>query len=391
MSADKSSQHMPGSEDPDAEFLSLLAHELRNPLAPIGHAANVLRMLSTDERQGKWLDVIDRQVAHLARLVEELVDGARMQRRQVTLRKQWIDFAEIGREALEAIQPRIDVLHQHLVAHLPAGSIRMKSDPVRLRQVMDNLLDNAVTHALEGGTVELAIDLQGDALTVRVSDNGVGIAPEALGHIFNFFSAATFGAETHANRLGVGLAITRSLVELHGGTITAASAGIGRGSTFLVTLPTTADPPDPLLSPLASRFPSVIRTASMRILIVDDNADAAEALSTLLSLEGHVVKQAHTANAALDAVAGFDPAVILLDIDLPDLSGYEVARRLRARAGHEGLRIVALTAFGSARARARGQSAGFDEYLVKPVALDVLERALALPEKDLKPGRSTER
>jgi CheY-like chemotaxis protein/two-component sensor histidine kinase len=386
MSADKSSRRMPGSEEPDAEFLSLLAHELRNPLAPIGHAATVLRMLSTDDRQGKWLDVIDRQVAHLARLVEELVDGARMQRRQITLRKQWIDIAEIGREALGAIQPRVDALRQHLVAHLPADSIPMECDPVRLRQVMDNLLDNAVTHALEDGTVELAIDLRGDALTIRVSDNGVGIAPDVIGHIFNFFSAATFGAETHANRLGVGLAITRSLVELHGGTIAAASPGIGRGSTFVVTLPTTASLPDPLLS----RLPSMIKTSSMRILVVDDNADAAEALSTLLSIEGHVVKQAHTAADALAAVASFDPAVIVLDIDLPDLSGYEVARRLRERVGHERLRIVALTAFGSARARARGQSAGFDEYLVKPVALGVLERALMLPEKDPEPRNSGE-
>jgi CheY-like chemotaxis protein/two-component sensor histidine kinase len=386
MSADKSSQRMPGSEEPDAEFLSLLAHELRNPLAPIGHAATVLRMLSTDERQGKWLDVIDRQVAHLARLVEELVDGARMQRRQITLRKQWIDIAEIGREALGAIEPRVDALRQHLVAHLPDGSIRMECDPVRLRQVMDNLLDNAVTHALEGGTVELAIELRDGTLTIRVSDNGVGIAPEAIGHIFNFFSAATFGAETHANRLGVGLAITRSLVELHGGTIAATSPGIGRGSTFLVSLPTTVSAPDPLMA----RLPSVLTTSSMRILIVDDNADAAEALSTLLSIEGHEVKQAHTASDALAAVAAFAPAVVLLDIDLPDLSGYEVARRLRARAGHERLRIVALTAFGSVRARARGQSAGFDEYLVKPVALDVLERALMLPEKDLEPRDSAE-
>ncbi|CAB3796328.1 hybrid sensor histidine kinase/response regulator [Pararobbsia alpina] len=387
MSADKSLQRLPGSEDPTAEFLSLLAHELRNPLAPIGHAANVLRMLSGDERQGKWLDVIDRHVAHLARLVEELVDGARVQRQQVTLRKQWVDIAEIGREALEAFQPRIDALRQHLVAQLPAGSIRMECDPVRLRQVMDNLLDNAVTHALEGGTVELTIDRQGDALMIRVRDNGVGIAPEAIAHIFNVFSAATFGAETHANRLGVGLAITRSLVELHGGTITAASQGIGRGSTFLVRLPTSTPPPEALVS----RFPSMHKTASTRILIVDDNADAAEALCTLLSLEGHVVKQAHTANDALYAVTAFDPAVVLLDIDLPDLSGYEVARRLRARVGHERLRIVALTAFGSARARARGQSAGFDEYLVKPVALDVLERALVLPEKGLEPGNSPER
>src|ERR1700744_2025638 len=142
MSADKSAQRAPGSEETEAEFLSLLAHELRNPLAPIGHAANVLRMLSSDERQHKWLDIIDRQVAYLARLVEELVDGARMQRRQVTLRKQWIDIADIGRQALEAIRPRADALHQHLVAHLPAGSIRMECDPVRLRQVMDNLLDN---------------------------------------------------------------------------------------------------------------------------------------------------------------------------------------------------------------------------------------------------------
>jgi CheY-like chemotaxis protein/anti-sigma regulatory factor (Ser/Thr protein kinase) len=382
MSADKNSQRMPGHEEPDAEFLSLLAHELRNPLAPIGHAANVLRMLSVDERQGKWLDVIDRQVAHLARLVDELVDGARMQRRQVTLRKQWIDIAEIGRQALEAIQPRVDVLRQHLIAQLPAGSIRMECDPVRLRQVMDNLLDNAVTHALEGGTVELAIDLQGEVLTIRISDNGVGIAPESLGHIFNFFSAATFGAETDANRLGVGLAITRSLVELHGGTISAASAGIGRGSTFVVTLPATGSPPPAQIAP---RLPSVIMMSSMRILIVDDNADAAEALSTLLSLEGHVVSQAHTAHNALDAVPAFGPDVVLLDIDLPDLSGYEVARRLRARAGHGELRIVALTAFGSPRARARAQSAGFDEYLVKPVALEVLERAIASPVQSARP------
>lgn len=368
MSARKKLRPASGQNAPSGEFLSLLAHELRNPLAPIRHSANLLRMLSTDQRHKQPLDVIDRQLAHLTRLIDDLVDGARLQRGLVTLRKQRIDLGEIARHALDAVQPRIDERQQHLIAYFPAERVQMECDAVRLRQVLDTLLENAVTYTSSGDTVELAIETQSNMMQIRVSDTGMGMSAESLPHVFNFFSTSTRGTNVDSDRLGIGLAISRSLIELHGGTIVAHSEGIGRGSTFLVTLPLTAQGADheqPFVRAPEKAMPA-------RVLIVDDNVDAAEALATLLSLEGHIVSQAHTAAQALQAADEFRPSIVFLDIQLPDFSGYEVVRRLREKAKFDKLHVVALTAYGSVTSRARAEAAGMNAYLVKPAMLDAL-------------------
>jgi len=368
MSARKKLQPASSQDAPSGEFLSLLAHELRNPLAPIRHSTNLLRMLSTDQRYKQPLDVIDRQLAHLTRLVDDLVDGARLQRGLVTLRKQRIDLGEIAQHALDAVQPRIDEHRKHLIAHLPGERVQMECDAVRLRQVLDTLLDNALTYTSSGDTVELAIETQSNMLHIRVSDTGMGMSTESLPHVFNFFSTSTRGTNVGSDRLGIGLAISRSLIELHGGTIVAYSEGIGRGSTFMVTLPLTAQGADH--EERVVRAPE--KAMSARVLIVDDNVDAAEALATLLALEGHMVSLAHTAAQALQAVDEFEPSIVFLDIQLPDFSGYEVARRLREKAKFDKLRVVALTAYGSTTSRARAEAAGMNAYLVKPAMLDAL-------------------
>jgi hypothetical protein len=222
----------------------------------------------------------------------------------------------------------------------------MECDPARVRQTIDNLLDNAVTYTPAGGTIELSIDVVSDErLSIRVSDNGLGIAAESLPHVFNLFSAVRRGDQEHASRLGIGLAIARSLAELHGGTLQGQSAGIGRGSTFTLILPATGRP----VAPDDHETPEKAIRSTLHILIVDDNVDAAESLARLLTLAGHVVRQAHTAQEALATVAGFRPAIALLDIQLPDMSGYELAGRLRAQQGADKKRLVVLTAYGIGR------------------------------------------
>jgi len=356
----------------EAEFLSLLAHELRNPLSPILHSAAILRMLCTDEQQQKAIATIDRQVKLLAHLVDDLVEGARLQRGLVTLKNQWVDIGELAQQALEAMQPKAEAQGQHLAAQLPTDPIQMLCDPVRLRQVLDHLLDNASIHTQAGGTITLEIEARQDELLIRISDNGLGIAPDALPHVFNMHSAAAPTAGSSVKRLGVGLAITRSLVELHGGAIRAESAGPGRGSTFVITLPLVGDPPRKNIEP--QQAPAV---PSLRVLVVDDNIDAAQSLAELLALQGHVVEKAYDAASALQAVETFQPSIVLLDIALPDLDGYEVASQLRARPEFKDVRLIALTAYGSSKHRAQSRAAGFDGHLTKPVSIEALKRALA--------------
>jgi CheY-like chemotaxis protein/anti-sigma regulatory factor (Ser/Thr protein kinase) len=356
----------------EVEFLSLLAHELRNPLAPILHSAAILRMLCTNEAQLKAIATIDRQVNLLARLVDDLVEGARLQRGLVSLEKQWVDIGELAGQALEAMQPKAEAQGQHLAAQLPTVRLQMLCDPVRLRQVLDNLLDNASSHTQAGGTITLAIEARQHELLIRISDNGLGIAPDALPHVFNMHSAAAPTAGSSVKRLGVGLAITRSLVELHGGAIRAESAGPGRGSTFVATLPLVSDP-----TRKNAELQQAPAAPSLRVLVVDDNIDAAQSLAELLALQGHIVEKAYDAASALQVVETFRPSIVLLDIALPDLDGYEVASRLRARPELKDVRLIALTAFGSSKRQAQSRAAGFNGHLTKPVSIEALKRALA--------------
>jgi CheY-like chemotaxis protein len=355
----------------ETEFLSLLAHELRNPLTPIRYSAGVLRLTCISEVERNAIATIERQVTILARLVDDLIEGARLHRGLVSLQKQWVDIGALAQQALEAMQPIAGERGQHLEANLPSASVQMSCDPARLRQVIDNLLEHASMQTQSGGTLALAVEARPRDLLLRISDNGRGIAPEALPHVFNLYAPAVASADSQVKRLGVGLAIARSLVELHGGAIKVQSAGIGRGTTFAVRLPLVGKPPVDAAGPS-----EIDQVAPLRVLVVEDNIDAARSLADLLTLQGHLVAQAHDAAAALKTVETFQPAVVLLDIALPDLDGYEVARRMRAIEALANVRLIAVTAFDSGEDLARARAAGFDGHLTKPVTIAALESAL---------------
>jgi CheY-like chemotaxis protein len=367
----------------ETEFLSLLAHELRNPLAPIRYSAAALRMRCTEEADLNAIAAIERQVTLLGHLVDDLVEGARLQRGLVSLQKQWVDIGALAQQALEAMQPLAEERGQHLEAHLPTAAVQMSCDPARLRQVLDNLLGHASLQTQPGGTLALAIETRPRELFIRISDNGLGIAPEALPHVFNLFAPAVSTSDSQVKRLGVGLAIARSLVELHRGTINVESEGPGRGTTFVIRLPLHGKPP--VARPLHGAVPG--RATSLRILIVEDNIDVAQSLAELLTLQGHVVMQAHDGVSALQIAQAFGPAVVLLDIALPDMDGYEVARRLRTVEALAQVRLIAVTAYDAGEHLLRERAAGFDGHLTKPVAIDALRKVLVLGVRTARAGR----
>jgi CheY-like chemotaxis protein len=367
----------------ETEFLSLLAHELRNPLAPIRYSAAILRMRCTQEADLNAIATIERQVAQLGNLVDDLIEGARLQRGLVSLQKQWVDIGALAQQALEAVQPLAEERGQHLEAHLPTAGVHMSCDPERLRQVLDNLLNHASLQTQAGGTLALAIEARPRELFIRISDNGLGIAPEALPHVFNLFASAVSSSDSQVKRLGVSLAIARSLVELHRGTIEVQSEGPGRGTTFAIRLPLIGKPP--VARPLREAVAGL--ATSLRILIVEDNLDAAQSLADLLTLHGHVVLQAHDGLSALDTAQVFGPAVVLLDIALPDMDGYEVARRLRTMETLARVRLIAVTAFDAEEDLARARAAGFDSHLAKPVSMDALRKTLALGGRPARASR----
>ena len=358
----------------DSEFLSLLAHELRNPLAPIRYAAAALRMRSTSEVDLNAIATIDRSVALLARLVDDLIDGARLQRGDVQLEKQWVDIGTLAQQALEAMRPVVEQRGQHLEANLPTEPVQLECDPIRLKQIVGNLLENASQRTQAGGTLTVTIEGRPQQLLARISDNGLGITPEDLPHVFNMYRVTKRKPDAQARRLGVGLVVARCLVELHGGAIQARSNGLGRGSTFEITLPIAGTPPQ-LVRNAAAEPP---RT-SLRVLVVEDYIDAARALSELLTLQGHVTAAAHDGATALRLVETFRPAVVLLDICLPDIDGYEVARRIRTHDALALVRLIAETARDSSEESTRARAAGFDGYLTKPVSIAALQQVLAAP------------
>jgi PAS domain S-box-containing protein len=361
------------------EFLAVLAHELRNPLAPIRNALHVLRFPGAGvETFARMRDMMERQVRQMARLVDDLLDVSRIGRGKIELRRERLDLAAVVQSALETSRPLIEAGKHELTVSLPNQPVYVTGDQTRLSQVLANLLNNAAKYTTDGGHVWLTARLEGDEAVVRVRDNGAGILAEMLPHVFEMFTQAGRLLDRSDGGLGIGLTLVRRLVELHGGTVEAISAGAGRGSEFIVRLPSAANAPDgPPQKRHGQEAEEVFGSPPRRILVVDDNLDSAESLATLLQFSGHEVRVAHDGPGALAAAKQFLPDVVLLDIGMPGMSGYQVARRLREEPALRHMTLVAQTGWGQEEDRRRAKDAGFDHHLVKPVVLRELHELIA--------------
>jgi len=363
------------------EFLATLAHELRNPLAPIQLATEMLACLGDGEedraRAAEARKVIERQVTHLVRLVDDLLDISRIKHGKVGLRPEPVSLATVVESALEAARPLFLGRRHALDVTLPEAPVVLLGDPVRLAQILTNLLSNAARYTEPGGRIRVEAACEGDAVVLRVVDSGIGIPAAELAHIFTMFSQAAQADEVDGGGLGIGLALAKQLAELHGGSLTAASEGPGKGSAFTLRLPLEAGavaPPE--VRPPIQAAPVTPR----RVLVVDDNVDAARTLADLLVLEGHEAHVAHDGPSAVEAALRLRPDVAFLDIGLPGFSGLEVAERLRGEPSLAGLFLVALSGWVQPEDLGRSRDAGFDRHLAKPVDLATIERLLALAD-----------
>jgi PAS domain S-box-containing protein len=358
------------------EFLAMLAHELRNPLAPLRNAAEILQTENaSDEECGQAQQIIGRQIENMTRMIDDLLDVSRITEGKIELRRQPVALADILTAAASVARSGISARRQELTLALPDEPIFLNADATRLEQVFGNLLGNACKYSDVGATISLRVErapatgAEPPDVIVRVCDNGMGIAPELLPDIFNLFVQATRALDRAHGGLGIGLTLVQRLVKLHGGSVEARSEGLGRGSEFIVRLPTLAVRPAELPPPAAPAAPP---EASRRILIVDDNEDSTRTMAILQRRRGHETRTSFTGPDAVAVAAEFVPEVVLLDIGLPGMDGYEVARRLRAMPALAGAFLVAMSGYGSEEDRAEARAAGFDEYLVKPVDLDLL-------------------
>jgi signal transduction histidine kinase len=354
------------------EFLATLAHELRNPLAPIRNGLQILNLTPSADVAAKARGMMERQLAHLVRLVDDLLDISRVATGKMRLQFESVEVRTVVEAAVEAARPAIDAGRHALVLHLPDEPLTLRADPTRLAQVVSNLLTNAAKYTPAGGQITLTAERAGGFAVVRVADTGLGIPADMLPKVFDLFTQVDRHLDRAQGGLGIGLALVKRLVEMHGGTIAAASEGAGRGSTFEVRVPAASAP-----APAAVAAP-VRPTAAggRRVLVVDDNEDAAESLSELLALCGHDARTAATGPEALAAVPAFRPDLVFLDIGLPGMDGYEVARALRAAPGDTPV-LVALTGWGAESDRQRSAEAGFDRHLTKPVGREQLDELLA--------------
>ena len=355
------------------EFLAVLAHELRNPLAPVRNAVEILRANAPASPQLQWThDVIERQVKQMSRLVDDLLDVSRISTGKFALRKERIEVASAVRLALEASRPIVERGGHDLTVRMPPESIVIEADVARLAQVISNLLNNAAKYTNPGGHIWLAVSRREGQLVIRVGDNGMGIPKEMLGRIFDMFAQGGAAGDQSQGGLGIGLTLVRRLVEMHGGTVEARSDGPGKGSEFTVRLPlaaandAVAGPDAPAEKPTGK---------SRRILVVDDNRDAADSLSMLLRARGHDVRVAYDGLEAVGSAVAFNPDVVLMDIGLPKLYGYDAARRIREARGQDVL-LVAVTGWGQDEDRRKSREAGFDHHLTKPVDPEAINRLI---------------
>jgi len=354
------------------EFLAMLAHELRNPLAPIRTAAEVIaRKAGNDATAQRAAEVVKRQATQLTRIVDDLLDVSRISMGQIALKRETLLLSDVIEHAAETVAPLWRAKHQHIATEASLEPLYVKGDHARLVQSFGNVMTNAAKYTQAHGKISISVTENPESLTVEISDNGAGISPEFLPRIFDLFSQADRTLDRSQGGLGIGLSVVRKLVEMHGGQVLARSEGLGRGSTFLITLP-RAEPPLAELSVIAAAS-----VPSRRILIVDDNADAANSLSELLKMDGHETRPVFSAEEALSLADDFNPEIVLLDIGLPRMDGYEVARRLRLAPLRNHTTLIALTGYGQQEDLDRAQAAGFDAHLVKPVDLVALTKLLS--------------
>jgi PAS domain S-box-containing protein len=370
------------SESRKIEFIATLAHELRNPLAPIRTALELMRKAGDDTGSTKLVrEVMERQLAQMIRLINDLLEISRLTTCQVTLRKERVDLGNIIRLALEASEPQIANNMNTLTLTSPLESIYVQADAIRLAQVFTNLLNNAAQYSKAGGPISVAVKSDRTSVEIDIADAGVGIPGEALNSIFEMFTRVGRNEYGIHGGLGIGLHLARRLVEMHDGRLIALSEGPGKGSHFLVTLPVAESIDEEQMSD--DRQTSAAAPRAARVLLVDDNVDAAVSLSLLLQLGGHTTQVAHSGSQALERVAEFKPDVVLLDLGLPGMSGYEVARAIRATPQIRQPVLVALTGWGAPEDRLKSKQAGLDEHLTKPVDISMIEHMLsALPIRD---------
>jgi signal transduction histidine kinase len=361
------------------EFLAMLAHELRNPLAPIRNAVEIMRRSALSDPQLIWSrDVIERQVKHLSRLVDDLLDVSRITRGNINLNREPVACTLIVSRAIETIQPLLTEQRHELILELHDEGLEVEGDLTRLTQVLGNLLNNAAKYTDPGGRINLSLRRAEREVEISVRDTGIGIPPELLPRLFNLFTQVDAAAHRSQGGLGIGLALVRQLVEMHGGRVSAHSDGANRGSEFVIRLPLRETLPREAVNGSMGLGPSVAEARrGHRILLADDNRDALDSLATLLQCDGHEVHTAADGAEALALAAVCRPDVMLLDIGMPKLDGYEVARRVRAEPWGKGTVLIALTGWGQDEDRRRSREVGFDNHLVKPLDPDKLSAMLA--------------
>jgi signal transduction histidine kinase len=379
------------------EFLAMLAHELRNPLAPIHNAIELMRIKPLNDPQLNWArDVIARQLTSLTRLVDDLLDVSRITRGKINLTRQLVELEALISRAIETVHPLFDEHKHQLTLELPEPGVKVFGDPTRLTQAIANVLGNAAKYTDEGGQIIVSAMVRDADVEISIRDNGIGIRPEMLPHVFELFTQLERGDGRTQGGLGIGLALVQRLVQMHGGDVSAASEGPGKGSEFVIRLPLLREEADDepveakpeqvvdapaTMSEMASVVTPLVTASAARmarrILIADDNNDALESLATLLQLSGHEVYTATNGGTALQSVERHLPEVVLLDIGMPLLDGYEVARRIRSQPWGQRITLVALTGWGQDSDRRRSREAGFDSHLVKPLDLETLTDLLA--------------
>jgi PAS domain S-box-containing protein len=358
------------------EFLAMLAHELRNPIAPIRSASEVIERLGSSEPRVRWAQaVIHRQVTQLSRLVDDLLDISRITRGKIRLELEPVDLQQVVARGIETARPAIEGRAQRLDIEVPSQRMRVDGDLTRLSQVVSNILHNAAKFTPEGGRIWIGLEQRGPEARIVVRDSGIGIRPEMLSKIFDLFTQVDSTLERAQGGLGIGLALVRNLIELHAGRVEVQSDGPGRGSTFTVSLPLRAAGPHAEAPAQPAAVVPAARSVSRRVLVVDDNVDAAESLTLLLEELGHEVKMLTDGSAVLETARTFRPHLILLDISLPDVSGFDLAAALR-RSIDPGVCLVALTGYGHEDHRRRSREVGFDHHWVKPIDLAVIDGLL---------------
>jgi signal transduction histidine kinase len=357
------------------EFLATLAHELRNPLAPLSNGLHLMRMASTKpELLEKTRQMMERQIQHMVHLVDDLLDVARISTGKVELRRRHVDLREVIATAVETSASLVDAAGHKLSVDVPQQPLPIDADPTRIAQVVSNLLNNAAKYTPEGGRIGLKVRVEDGQAVLSVSDTGIGIAPDAIDKVFEMFAQVPSSAGKPQGGLGIGLSLVQSLVALHGGSVSAASPGIGQGSTFTVRLPLL--PSHTEASSRMDTSPGSSPPGQLQVLVVDDNTDAAESLGVLLDIEGHAAHIAHTGAEALQLAQSQPLDVVFLDIGLPDMTGYDVARRMRLLPNMQKTLLVALTGWGTQDDRQRTRDAGFDRHLTKPAELPAVEELL---------------